>query len=88
MAQLLSHPPADLMAEHFHLSKTHVPDIDVSIVDPLLHEFLRKSINKRIQRPESVIHDRLRERKLRILRPFPEFTKKQRLSVLTFSDPQ
>jgi hypothetical protein len=51
------------MAEHFHLSKAHVLDIDVSVVDPLLHEFLRTPIDHKIQRAKSTIPDCRRKRK-------------------------
>lgn len=63
LAQVLSHTPTDLLAEHFHLSEAHVPNIEVSIVDPLPHELLRKSIDHRIQRAKSTIPDCRRKRK-------------------------
>ena len=65
------------------LRKAHGPNIKVSIVDSLLHEFLRKPIDERFQRAGlvqngvTVFRESLQETRvrLRILRPSPEFTK-------------
>jgi hypothetical protein len=46
VAQVLRDPPTDLMAEHFHVGEAHIFDVNVSVVDPLLHEFLRKPIDE------------------------------------------
>jgi len=69
MAQVLSHTPTNLVAEHFHLSEAHVLDIEVSAVDTLLHDFFRKTIQEWFEGTEifqsgvTVIHDCLQERK-------------------------
>ena len=95
VTQVLSHPPADLVAEYFHLSKAHVSQIDMSVIDPFLHEFFGKPIDERfegigmIQDGVTFIHDCLLKRgRLRILRLSPEFTQKRRFLVLTFPAPQ
>ena len=46
LAPVLIHPPTDLRIEHFDFSEAHVFLIDVSVVDPLLHEILGNSIDE------------------------------------------
>jgi hypothetical protein len=85
VAQVLSHPTTDLMAEHFHLSKAHVADIKMPLIDSFLNKLLCKPINEWFERTGifqsgvTVIHDCLREKKVTHPAPTPGVYKKSKI---------